>query len=76
MNQDLDTRVSDLDFTTVSGVTSRLDTRIRNGLQRGGIMNLGQLCRMTDLPQGLGAWCAQVIQKKLKSMGLKANVRP
>lgn len=75
MNQDLDARVSDLDFTTVPGVTSRLDTRIRNGLQRGGIMNLGQLCRMTDLPQGLGAWCARVIRHKLKSMGLKASIR-
>lgn len=81
---DLDTPISEMDFgvpflRTVK-IKKQMDTKIRNSLQRGGIMTLGQLLDHTyeDLElidEGLGIVSREVIKSKLASMGLKLKNR-
>jgi len=72
------TPICEVDFATVKWVSRKLDTRIRNGLQRAGIMTLGQLCEHSaaDLrrdAQGVGTICIEAIKQKLKSLKLQLN---
>ncbi len=71
-----DTPVAEIDFKAYQWITAKMDTRVRNGLQRAGIMTLGQLLEQTepylrDEVQGLGVVSVEVIKWKLKSLGLK-----
>lgn len=73
---DLDQPIAEMDFKAYFWITDKMDTRVRNGLQRAGIMTLGQLLEQTepylrDEVQGLGVVSIEVIKWKLKSMGMK-----
>jgi hypothetical protein len=81
MTVDLDTPIAEIDFKATflreTKLKSQMDTRIRLGLQRGGIMTLGQLVdlREDQLPPGLGVICAEVIRVQLAGMGLRLKRR-
>lgn len=71
----LQTKISDLDFTTLSWVGNKMNTRIINGLQRAGIMTLEELVihtapEVSAMTQGVGIICMEAIRQKLKQMKL------
>jgi DNA-directed RNA polymerase alpha subunit len=79
MKADLDTKIEEMDFV-VPPWGSRMATRVRNGLLRGGVLTLGQLLEQTDsdletIDEGLGIVSREIIKIKLKSMGLKLKGR-
>lgn len=75
MKADLDTPIADISFGASfireAKLRKQLDTRIKNTLQRNGIMSLGLLvaCKATDLPMGLGVISIEVIKATLRTMG-------
>lgn len=76
----LNTSIADMSFRTRPWITAQLDTRIRNGLQRGKIFTLGQLVDITEhelerIDQGLGVISRTAIKAALKDMGLKLKSR-
>lgn len=79
MDPSPDTKIAEMDFVLAPWGRA-MSTRIRNGLQRGGVMTLGQLLQYTKedldyLDEGLGVVCQIIIIKKLKSMGLSLKQR-
>ena len=71
MKADLDIKIADMDFS-VDPWGQRMSTRIKNVLQRNGIMTLGQLmCTdVSELPSGLGIVGRLIIKVKLDGLGL------
>lgn len=70
-----DMAIKDMDFV-VSPWGKRMSTRIKNGLQRGGIHTLSRLLEYTEtdlecLDEGIGYVSIVVINRKLESMGLR-----
>jgi hypothetical protein len=76
METETDTLIDDMDFH-VEPWGARMQTRIRNALQRHGIMTLGQLMCIDrdDLPAGLSVVSTFIINKKLEAIGLKLPSR-
>jgi DNA-directed RNA polymerase alpha subunit len=76
MNTDLDTRIEDIDFT-VKPWDKRMSTRVKNTLLRHGIMTLGELVQTDrdDLPAGISTVSKAIIDKTLRSMGLRLKSR-
>jgi len=72
MKADLDTRIGEMDFS-IDPWGQRMSTRIKNALQRHGIMTLGQLVRTDrdDLPPGLSIVSKLIIDAKLEPLGFK-----
>ena len=72
----LDTSIEEIDFS-VDPWGLRMSTRIKNALQRNGIMTLGDLMDTDydDLPQGLSTVSRHIIKVSLKRMGLKLKSR-
>lgn len=71
----LATRIEDMDFRAQDWVDARLNTRIRNALQRAGIHTVAQLVQRTkqdliDNVQGCGIVGSVVIGMALRKMGL------
>lgn len=70
----VDQRIEDTDFRVESWISDKINTRIRNSLQRAGIHTMSQLTERTwyDVEQipGIGIVCMVVIDKKLKKMKL------
>lgn len=78
MNPGTDIHVTQVEFETAESVSRDLQTRIRNALQRAGIMTLEQLLTYSrkDLKRsrcGLGTTCIGGIEAKLADMGLRLS---
>jgi hypothetical protein len=76
MAVDLDVKIADMDFD-LPPWGARMQSRIRNTLQRHGIMTLGQLMRTDrdDLPPGLSVVSKMIIDRKLEAIDLKLPSR-
>ena len=74
MSLPLETKIEEMSFV-VAPWGERESTRIKNALQRNGIMTLGDLVqrRWSDLGPGtgIGIVLRGIIHKKLKGLGLK-----
>lgn len=72
----LEQRIEDMDFRVEGWISARMNTRIRNALQRAGIHTVDDLVRccaadLADHVQGCGIVATVIVEMKLKSMGLK-----
>lgn len=70
----VDQRIEDTDFRVEPWISDKINTRIRNSLQRAGIHTMFELAQRTradveDVP-GIGIVCFVAIEKKLKKMKL------
>lgn len=72
MTIDPDTRIEDMDFT-IPPWDKRMSTRVKNKLQRNGIMTLGGLVAQDDawLHENLGVVERVIVKMKLESLGLQ-----
>ena len=65
----------EVSFLREAKLRRQINTRIRNTLQRNGIITLSQLMELEMLPEGLGVVCHEAIRVKLAEMGLKFKAR-
>lgn len=77
MSTGLDVKIADMDFNASfirdAKMRAQMNTRIRNALQRKGIMTLGELVALSanEMPDGLGIVSIEVIKATLRVKGLK-----
>lgn len=74
MAVDLDAKIADMDFD-LPPWGARMQSRIRNTLQRHGIMTLGCLLSTDpdDLPPGLSIVSKMIIRTKLEALQLQPS---
>jgi hypothetical protein len=69
MAAEADIMIADMDLH-IDPWGKKMETRIKNTLQRNGIMTLRQLLDADGLPEGLSIVSYMIIDTKLKAMGL------